>query len=138
VSAQEGGCQRFVQTVLHWYTSLPDTPPRARTDDRWVALRFYRERIPLSLIEAAFLLGTVRRIFRNHELDGPVYPIRSIRYFLPVIQELQTEGVDPRYVDYLRAKLSSHVTLTSPPPVPTPQRQAPHRPRPPRQLKFHW
>ena len=43
--------------------------------------------IPLTTVETAFLLASVRRAARRPDAI-PLGPIRSLHYFLPVIEEL--------------------------------------------------
>ena len=72
--------------------------------DELLARRFHQEQIPLTLIESAFLLGTLRRRARPQDLP-PLPRIRLLAYFLPVIAELQQQPLPPGYLDYLRLKL---------------------------------
>ena len=58
-------CRRYVQTVIAAYIALPHTPNHARRADRQLAAELYARGIPLSLINAAFLLGTARRLRRS-------------------------------------------------------------------------
>jgi hypothetical protein len=103
--------EEYVDTVLVAYISLPDTPNRARRDDRYLAIKLYRQAIELLQVKAAMLLATARRYFREPNAD-PLEPIRSLRYFIPVIEEIQRNeeiqrsGVMELYVDYLEQKLS--------------------------------
>jgi hypothetical protein len=103
--------EEYVDTVLVAYISLPDTPNRARRDDRYLAIKLYRQAIELLQVKAAMLLATARRYFREPDAD-PLEPIRSLRYFVPVIEEIQRNeeiqrsGVMELYVDYLEQKLS--------------------------------
>ena len=69
-----------------------------------MATRLYRQGIPLYEFECAILLGCARRELQEHE--EPLQPIRSLRYFAPVLEEVRSQPVDPRYVLYLREKLS--------------------------------
>ncbi len=94
----------YVASVLTLYADLPDTPSRPSPMDELLARRFHQEQIPLTLIESAFLLGTLRRRARPHDLP-PLPRIRSLAYFLPVIAELQQQPLPPGYLDYLRLKL---------------------------------
>ena len=102
----------FVETVLALYRKLPDTPLRHSRYDRHLALQLYQQQIPLSLIEAAFLLATARRLLRDPNYP-PLSPIRSLHYFLPVIDELLDQPPAPSYLQYLRGKLASHLSPTS-------------------------
>jgi hypothetical protein len=94
----------YVASVLTLYADLPGTPCRSSPMDQSLARRFHQEQIPLPLIESAFLLGTLRRLARPHDLP-PLTRIRSLAYFLPVIAELQQQPLPPGYLDYLRLKL---------------------------------
>jgi hypothetical protein len=100
----------FVEAVLETYVCLPDTPNRTRRDDRYLAIKLYGQAISLFQVKAAMLLATARRHFREPDAD-PLEPIRSLRYFVPVIEEIQRSGVVESgvvefYVDYLEQKLS--------------------------------
>lgn len=103
---------RFVETVLALYRKLPDTPQCHSRYDRHLALQLYQQQVPLALIEAAFLLATARRLLRDPSYP-PLSPIRSLHYFLPVIEELRNQPPAPSYLDYLRRKLASHLSLAS-------------------------
>jgi hypothetical protein len=98
-----------VRTVLSIYLSLPDTPSRARADDRFLALALYRKRVALWQVECALLCAWARRHFRNPE-DPPLGPLRSFRYFRGVIEEIgeqvRQEQLDSSYLLYLRAKFA--------------------------------
>ena len=94
----------YVAAVLHLYTRLPDTPDRPRRPDRTLAEKLAAEAVPLTTVKAAFLLATARR--RARPEDAPsLEPIRSLHYFLPVIQELQRTPPDPAYLEFLAARL---------------------------------
>ena len=94
----------YVRTILDLYASIPGTPERPRRDDRFMATRLYRQGVPLHEFECALLLGCARRELQEHE--EPMQPIRSLRYFSPVLEEVQSEYLDPPYVRYIREKLS--------------------------------
>ena len=96
--------QDYVRTVLDTFVSLPSAPLRPRRDDRFLAEKLYRQSVPLPVLEYALLLGCARRELQEH--DESVQPIRSLRYFVPVVEELRHEPVDAAYVRYLRSKLS--------------------------------
>jgi hypothetical protein len=56
------------------------------------------------VVEFAFLLASLRRLARPS--DGPpLSPIRSLAYFLPVIDELLAHPAPDNYLEYLRLKL---------------------------------
>lgn len=93
----------YVKAVLELYVSLPDTPQRPRRDDRYLALQFHRQALPLVQVEAALLLGLARRVFRDE--PDPLESIRSLRYFVPILEEVRRSEVDESYVHYLRNRL---------------------------------
>ena len=94
----------YSRSILQLYTELPHTPKRPSRDDRFVVQKLQRQRIPLRRVQAALLLGSARRCFRADSAEH-LLPIRSIRYFLPVVEELAFARVDSDYIDYLRRKL---------------------------------
>jgi hypothetical protein len=95
----------YVRSVLMLYQQLPHTPSRPRPDDRFVVSRLERQKYPLLRVQAALLLGTARRIFSSDDA-APLMPIRSFRFFLPIIDELKYAHLDNGYVNYLARKLS--------------------------------
>jgi hypothetical protein len=63
-------------------------------------------------IEAAFLLASGRRAARRPDAM-PLGPIRSLHYFLPLVEELLEQPVPKSYVDYLRSKVRIHPMLVN-------------------------
>ena len=94
----------YTSAVLTLYVDLPDTPLRASIQDQRLAQRLFETAVPLSLVETALLLGSLRRLCRPSDLR-PLPRIRSLAYFQPVIEELQEHPVEDSYLDYLRLKL---------------------------------
>lgn len=107
--AVDNSQSHFVETVLALYRKLPDTSHRLSRYDRLLAAQLFQQHVPLPLIEAAFLLATARRLFRDPSYP-PLSPIRSLHYFLPLIEELLHQPPPPPYIDYLRRKLAPHLT----------------------------
>lgn len=95
---------RYVSTVLTLYLGLPETPFRPSAQDRRCARELYDRNVPLTVIESAFLLASLRRLLRPADLP-PLSPIRSLNYFQPVIAELLSNPAPENYLDYLRFKL---------------------------------
>jgi hypothetical protein len=94
----------YVAAVLILYLDLPGTPFRPGPSDQWLARRLHQQGFPLSLVESALLLASLRRLIRPADLP-PLPPIRSLAYFQPVIDELQQQPLPDGYLDYLRLKL---------------------------------
>jgi hypothetical protein len=99
---QSAESELYVQVVLRLYLELPDTPLRARPHDRRLAQELNNRGIPLALIEASLLLATARRNARPPTAT-PLGPVRSLSYFLPVIEELHRRPLPRGYLDYLRS-----------------------------------
>ena len=93
---------QYIQAVLCAYLQSPETARRPRPADRKLAASLYHRRVPLQDVLGAILLATARRIFRP---PPPLPPIRSLHYFLPVIDEIQNHDVDPGYLEFLEYKL---------------------------------
>jgi hypothetical protein len=100
----------YVSTVLMLYVDLPDTPLRASAQDQWLARKLNEQAVPLTVVESALLLASLRRLARPADLP-PLPPIRSLAYFQPVIAELQQQPLPPGYLDYLRLKLHTLGTV---------------------------
>ena len=58
-------------------------------------------------METAFLLAASRRAARRPDAM-PLGSIRSLHYFLPVIEELLAQAVPESYLAYLRSKVPVH------------------------------
>jgi hypothetical protein len=94
---------RYATRVIKRYRTLPGTLPRTLRQDRNLALRLYDRGVPLQKVEDAFVLAIARRTFRSG--SDPIEPIRSLHYFMPVIQELELEPPLPEYLAYLKDRL---------------------------------
>ena len=102
----------YIETVLKLYLSLPETPSRTSRYDRELATQLCKRKILMETIEAAFLLASARRLFRDPALP-PLQPIRSLHYFLPVIEEVYAGPLSSDYVKYLRLKLAPSLNQSS-------------------------
>ena len=105
----------YVTAVLLLYLDLPDTPSRPSAADQSLARKLHRDAVPLPLVESALLLGSLRRIQRPSERP-PLPRIRSLAYFLPVIDEMHQLPPLHGYLDYLRLKFKN-LTQAAPPDV---------------------
>ena len=94
---------RYVAHVLDQYVTLPGTLRRVLRQDRRTALALYRRGVRLDVVENAFVLAVARRTFRS-DADR-LEPIRSLHYFVPVVDELLVEPPLPEYLDYLKNRL---------------------------------
>jgi hypothetical protein len=94
----------YMNRVLEAYRKTPGTMGTVRRPDRALAMQLYLRGVSVSVIENAFVLAAVRRLIRPAEA-APLGAIRSLAYFLPVIEEVLKLRVSPDYFHYLRSKL---------------------------------
>ena len=94
----------YVDRLLDRYCRTPGAGGRVHRNDRHIAHHLFERSIPLEIIEAAFDLAALRRLARPPEAP-PLSPIRSLAYFLPVIEELLSSPPSPDYYRYLRQRL---------------------------------
>jgi len=94
----------YADAVMKLYLQLPETPLKPSANDRQTAESLGARRIDLKAVESAMLLGTIRRLSRSSDMP-PLSPIRSLAYFLPVIEEVLFNPVPDDYLQYLRKKV---------------------------------
>jgi hypothetical protein len=98
------GQENFIRRVLEAYRKTPGTIGTVRRPDRVLAAQLYQRGISVSVVENAFVLAATRRLIRPVD-SPPLAAIRSLAYFLPVIEEVLALHVSQEYFDYLRHKL---------------------------------
>ena len=102
-----------VKRLLELYCGLPHTAARRPSaTDRRLANQLCDQAIAFDLIETALLLAITRRNRRDPQAP-PLPPIRSLAYFLPVIEELRLHPLDPGYLRYLRSNAADQMTKIS-------------------------
>jgi hypothetical protein len=75
-----------------------------------LATQLYQRGVALSVIENAFVLAAARRLMRPADTP-PLGTIRSLAYFLPVIEEVLGLRISPGYFQDLRHKLQRIVPV---------------------------
>jgi hypothetical protein len=96
--------EEYVRQVLEAYRKTPGTMGTVRRADRLLAAQLYQRGLALKVIENALVLAATRRLIRPADAS-PLNTIRSLAYFLPVIEEVLEVRVSPDYFQYLRQKL---------------------------------
>jgi hypothetical protein len=96
--------REYVRRLLEVYRATPGTCGVIRRPDRLLAAQLYERGVPLSAVENALALAAVRRMIRP---DGaaPLAMVRSLAYFLPVLDEVLATDVSPAYYQHVRNKL---------------------------------
>ena len=98
------GQEEYIRQVLEAYRKTPGTMGTVRRADRMLAAQLYQRGLSLGVIENALVLAATRRLIRPADRP-PLGTIRSLAYFLPVIEEVLELRVSPDYFQYLRHKL---------------------------------
>jgi hypothetical protein len=104
--------QQYIHTVLDLYLQLPDTPAYFSQLDHQQAQEWHQHQIPLETLQLALLLAAYRRASRPPQAP-PLPPIRSLRYFRPVLEEIQAHPPSPQVAAYLRHKAEKLLNLPS-------------------------
>ena len=98
--------KEYIKQAVELYRNTPGTLGRVRREDRRLAAELHRRRVSLSTLKDALVLAAARRCFRAPDTP-PLAPIRSMHYFVPVIEEVLANPLDNAYVEYLKSKLKS-------------------------------
>jgi hypothetical protein len=96
--------EEYVRQVLEAYRQTPGTMGTVRRPDRMLAVQLYQRGVAVSIVENAFVLAATRRLIRPADAL-PLEKVRSLAYFLPVIEEVLGMSINPDYFQYLRRKL---------------------------------
>ena len=96
--------EEYVRRVLEAYRKTLGTMGIVRRADRMLAAQLYQRGVAVGVIENALVLAAARRLMRPADAP-PLGTIRSLGYFLPVIEEVLGLRVSPDYFQYLHDKL---------------------------------
>ena len=96
--------EEYIDQVLSAYRQSPGTTGTIRRPDRLLAAQLQERGVPLMAVENALVLAAARRMIRPTGAP-PLGTIRSLAYFLPVIEEVLSLRVGPDYFQYVRQRL---------------------------------
>ena len=96
--------EEYLRQVLEAYRKTPGTMGTVRRADRMLAVQLFQRGVSVRVIENALVLAAARRVMRPADAS-PLGTIRSLAYFMPVIEEVLDLRVSPDYFQYLRHKL---------------------------------
>ena len=96
--------EEYIRQVLEAYRKTPGTMGTVRRPDRVLAAQLFQHGVSVSVIENALVLAATRRLMPPTDAL-PLGTIRSLAYFLPVIEEVRELRVSQDYFQYLRHKL---------------------------------
>ena len=94
----------YVRRVLDAYRKTPGTTGDVRRADRLLAEALHQRGVPITAVENALVLAAARRMIRP-EGSMPLGTIRSLAYFLPVIEDVLSLNISPEYFQHLRHKV---------------------------------
>ena len=94
----------YIDKVLSAYRRTPGTAGTIRRPDRLLAAQLHERGVALMAVENALVLAAARRMIRPAG-SPPLATIRSLAYFLPVIEEVLAMRVSPDYFKHVRRKL---------------------------------
>ena len=97
--------EEYIRQVLEAYRKTPGTMGTVRRAHRLLAAQLYQRGLSLKVIENALVLAATRRLIRPADRP-PLGTIRSLAYFLPVIEEVLELHISADYFDSLRYKLA--------------------------------
>jgi hypothetical protein len=100
----------YVGQVLDAYRKTPGTTGTVRRPDRLLAAQLHQRGVPLAVVENALVLAAARRLARAAG-SAPLGTVRSLAYFLPVIDEVLNLRVNPDYFLYLRQKVQRAIQI---------------------------
>ena len=103
--------EEYIRQVLDGYRNTPGTTGTVRRPDRMLAAQLYQRGISVTVIENAMALAAARRLMRP-VIAPPLGTIRSLAYFLPVIEEVLELRVSPDYFRYVRPAPRTHPSAT--------------------------
>jgi len=104
--------EAYVRTVLDAYRQTPGTTGNVRRPDRLLAIQLYQRGILLTAVENALVLATARRLLRPTTAP-PLPTVRSLAYFLPVIEEVLRLKIGPDYFQHLRHRIQRLLSAPS-------------------------
>lgn len=100
----KSNASQYINRLLELYRHTPGTLGRVRREDRCLAKQFQARGVSLTTLEEAFTLAAARRCLRAPDAP-PLNPIRSLHYFLSVIEEVSEKPLPDGYLGYLKYKL---------------------------------
>lgn len=104
VMKEQASREEYVRRLLEAYRQTPGTTGRVHPPDRRLAAQLHQRGVPLETVQNALVLAAARRLFRPADAL-PLTTVRSLAYFLPVIEEVLELQISPDYFRYVREKL---------------------------------
>jgi hypothetical protein len=96
--------EEYVERVLEAYRRTSGTTGTVRRPDRLLAAQLHQRGVRLTTVENALVLAAARRLLRPATAP-PLAIVRSLAYFLPVIEEVLELKISDDYFQHIRRRL---------------------------------
>ena len=106
--------EEYVRRILDAYCQTPGTTGKIHRPDRLLAVQLYQRRVPLIVIENALVLATARRLLRPVTAPS-LATVRSLAYFVPVIEEVLDLKLGQDYFQHIRRRIQRLLSSSSQP-----------------------
>jgi hypothetical protein len=107
----EDGADRFMAEIRKMLSARACVRPSFSTADEILARRWFNTSIPLDRIGQAILLGCARKYVAWRNNQAVQGPISALRYFEPILEEIEKQKLDPDYWEYLRFRIQRQEKL---------------------------
>ena len=96
--------EEYMRKLLDAYRHTPGTTGTVRRPDRLLAVQLYQRGVPLCVVQNALLLAAARRLLRPATAPS-LAPVRSLAYFMPVLEEVLELKVSEDYFQHVRRRI---------------------------------
>jgi hypothetical protein len=103
---------KYVRQLLDVYRQTPGTTGDVHRPDRLLAAQLHQRGVPLTVVENALALAAARRLLRPATAP-PLAPVRSLAYFLPIIEEVLNLNVSQDYFQHVRRRVQQLLSNSS-------------------------
>jgi len=106
--------EEYVRKVLDAYRRTPGTTGKVHRPDRLLAAQLHQRGVPLTAVENALVLAAARRLLRPTTAP-PLATVRSLAYFLPVMEEVLDLKISQDYFQHARRQIQRFLSNSSNP-----------------------
>jgi hypothetical protein len=110
-SPTDDDADRFIAEIREMLGARACVRPSFSTADEILARRWFNAAVPLERIGQAILLGCARKYVAWRNNPAVQGPISALRYFEPILEEIEKQKLDPDYWEYLRFRIQRQEKL---------------------------
>jgi hypothetical protein len=107
----DDGADRFVSEIRTMLQERACIRSSFSTADEVLARQWFNAAVPLERIRQAILLGCARKYVAWRNNPAVQGPISTLRYFTPILEEIDKQKLDPDYWEFLRSRIQRHEKL---------------------------